>query len=446
MGKLSDLEVRNAKPKQRPYKLYDGDGLFLRVPPSGVKSWQLRYKHNGSEQVYSIGKLKRVSLKEAREQVHQLLKLVANGLQLTKYREVERERRLIEQGNTFGAVAEQWVSRSARVKRWSEDHELKVRRSLGLAETPRGGCGSVLRRRLNQRPITEVDARVVYSVTLELERNRAAMAEKVRSRIRAVMNYAVWAGLIPGNPLPRAEGGEEHAERRHYAAVTSLEGIGVILRAARDLQPQPCSGIQRAHTLLAFTALRIGEIVNARWDEFQLDGVNVPIGDGHATRFDPNAGNWTIPRERMKQHRDKQRGPHVVPLSPGLLSQLRAWREADGADVVWVCLARPGAERPITAESVEKHYRHKLHLKDQHSPHSWRSAFSTVCRDAGKDADVIESQLDHKVGQDKVASIYDRAKRLELRRDLMHWYERTLIAARDGAAIHTLPARTKVVA
>lgn len=440
MGRLTDLRIRGAKPKERPYKIYDGDGLFLRIPPTDEKSWWLRYKHDGREQVYSLGKLKHVSLKEAREEAQKLRKLAAKGIQLTKHRDAERERRVLEQGNTFGAVADQWVVRSARVKGWSEDHQLKVRRSLGLADAPRGGCGAVLRRRLYDRPIIEVDARLVYSVMAEVERGRAAMGEKVRSRIRAVMNYAVWAGLIGGNPLPRAEGGEERLERRHYAAVTDLEGIGLLLRAARDIEPQPCVGVQRAHVLLAFTALRIGEVVGASWPEFQLDGVKVPVGDGHATRLDPNAGNWVIPRERMKQHRDTARGPHVVPLPPALLSMLREWREADGEGAVWVCVPRSGAYRPITPESVEKHYRDKLGLAGKHSPHSWRSTFSTVCREAGKDGDVIEAQLDHKVGQAKVASIYDRARRLELRRDLLRWYERTLIAARDGAEVISIRA------
>jgi integrase len=272
----------------------------------------------------------------------------------------------------------------------------------------------------------------------DIDAKHGPMGEKIRARIRAVLNYAVWSGLIPGNPLPRAEGGEEAVVRNHYPAVTDLRGVGAILRHGRDVTPQPCEGVRRAHVLLAFTALRIGEICGAQWQEFDLDGVEIPIGDGQAVRHDTHAGNWTVPRARMKQHRDKARGPHVVPLPPVLLSQLRKWREADGEGAVWVCVAQPGSDKPITPETVDKHYRNKLGLGGKHSPHSWRSAFSTICREAGKDGDVIEAQLDHKVGQDRVASIYDRAKRLELRRQLVTWYERTLIAARDGAQIHYL--------
>ena len=119
---------------------------------------------------------------------------------------------------------------------------------------------------------------------------------------------------------------------------------------------------------------------------------------------------------------------------------LREWREADGAGAVYVCPAPRDAKRPITAEAVEKHYRDALDLGGKHSPHSWRSAFSTVCRDKGKDGDAIEAQLDHVVGS-KVAATYDRAKRLQLRRELLEWYEATLIAARDGAAVLPIKQR-----
>jgi integrase len=83
---------------------------------------------------------------------------------------------------------------------------------------------------------------------------------------------------------------------------------------------------------------------------------------------------------------------------------------------------------------VEKFYRRGLGLTGKHSPHSWRSVFSTWCREAGKDGDVIEAQLDHVVGN-RVQASYDRAKRLDLRRDLLTWYEAQLLAARDGAEV-----------
>ncbi len=133
------------------------------------------------------------------------------------------------------------------------------------------------------------------------------------------------------------------------------------------------------------------------------------------------------------KRKDAERGAHVVPIPAKLLAMMREWHRADGDDSVYVCPA-PNRDGPITREAVEKLYRRGLGLANRHSPHSWRSVFSTWARDAGKDGDAIEAQLDHIVGN-KVAASYDRAKRLDLRRSLMTWYEAQLIAARDGAEV-----------
>jgi len=103
----------------------------------------------------------------------------------------------------------------------------------------------------------------------------------------------------------------------------------------------------------------------------------------------------------------------------------------------FICPAPRDPKRSITPEACEKFYRDVLNLAGRHSPHSWRSAFSTVCRDKGKDADAVEAQLDHVVGN-KVASAYDRAQRIEIRRELVTLYATTLIAARDGATVAEL--------
>ena len=176
--------------------------------------------------------------------------------------------------------------------------------------------------------------------------------------------------------------------------------------------------------MLAFTAQRVSEVVGARWDEVDLE-----------------TATWTIPRMRMKK-KDAARGPHVVPLPPRLAALLKQWRGEDDGAGNFVCPAPRDPAKSITAEACEKHYRDVLGLAGKHSPHSWRSSFSTVCREAGKNRDVIEAQLDHQVGN-KTESAYDRATRLDLRCELMTWYESALVAARDGAQVVPLPSRRR---
>lgn len=422
---LTDRHIRNATPRAKPYRLFDGDGLALWVSPTGARSWQLRYRLHDKEQTATLGKLERLTLAEARTRADNLHKLAADGEHLTTVKRRDRLQRKADAANTFSVVAAEWMAREARRQKWTPDYLGEVAASVRnhLSE-------------LDALPIATLNAPTVAPLLRKVEAHAPMMLEKVRRRLNAIVDYAVEHGLIAGNPLPAVRRGRK-LERRHFPAVTNLAGLGAILRAARAADP--CKGIQRAHLLLAFTALRVSEVVGATWAEFELVGVDVPIGDTQRTKRDPAAGNWSIPRERMKR-KDEARGPHVVPLPPGLLAALREWREADDAAAVYVCPAPRDPSKPITPEAVEKHYRNALELGGKHSPHSWRSAFSTVCREAGKDGDSIEAQLDHVVGN-KIAAAYDRAKRLGLRRELLTWYEATLIAARDGAAVVAIADR-----
>jgi integrase len=398
---LTDIHVRNAKPRDKPYRLKDGDGLFLFVPPSGARAWQYRYKIDGKSQTSTLGKVDNVSLEQARERANAARKLAADGKHVTTAKRVARATVAANQATTFEAVAEAWM-RKRRAKPWSKTHSAQVRASIN------GHLAA-----LKPLPVTEITARLVTPILAKVERRAPLMHEKVRRRLHRIMDHAVVQGALERNPLPTPEP-ERRNDRRHFPAITALPGLGEILRAARATDP--AKGIQRAHTLLVFTAQRVSEVVGATWSELDLQ-----------------AGTWAIPRERMKR-KDVERGPHEVPLPPALLATLREWRIADGADATMVCPAPRDATRSITPEGVEKYYRDVLKLQGKHSPHSWRSAFSTVAREAGKDSDVVEAQLDHVVGS-KVASAYDRSKRLALRRELVRWYERELIAARDGATI-----------
>jgi integrase len=406
---LTDTLVRKAKPDTKAYRLFDGDGLALRVAPSGVKSWQLRYRLNGKPQTLTIGKYDIFSLADARERASKARQRAADGVHLTVDKRVQRLRKQAETATLFEGFAKRWIGHEARRLRWSADYRREVEQSVARHL-----------KKLHPLPLVEITAPMAATVIREIEHATPMMAEKVRRRLRGILDFAVEEGLIPGNPLPARRRGPK-VERKHFPAVTDRAEVGEILRKARA--SDPAKGIARAHLLTAFTAQRIAEIVGARWEE-----------------FDFGAGVWSIPRSRMKI-RDEMRGPHQVPISRRLLAELKHWREIDGDGAELVCGAPRNPKLPITPEGVEKHYRDALDLAGKHSPHSWRSTFKTICADARKDSEIVEAQLDHVVGN-KVAAAYDRAKRLELRRKLMQWYEDTLIAARDGGEVVPLRPRS----
>jgi integrase len=398
--------------------MFDGGGLYLLITPTGSKLWRLKYRVAGREKTLSIGPYPDVQLAAyrhrdtgkwipgARDKRADAKRELAEGKDPSLEQQARaREAKLrheTEAVTTFEGFAEHWVTHEARRMKWSPGYRLEVEQSIErhLSE-------------LNRLPLTHISAPIAAGRLRAVERDAPMMAEKVRRRLRAILDFGVEEGLIAGNPLPARRRGPK-VERPHYPAVIDRADIGEILRKARA--SDPAKGIARAHLLVAFTAQRIAEVVGAQWDEFDLE-----------------TAVWSIPRGRMKVKKN-ERGPHLVPIPPRLLAELKQWRAADGADAVLVCPAPRDAKKPITPEGCEKHYRDALGLGGRHSPHSWRSTFKSWCADAGKASEVVEAQLDHIIGN-KAASAYDRASRLDLRRALMNWYERELLAARDGGDV-----------
>jgi len=402
--RLGALEVEKAKPRKGgPYRLADGGGLYLWVPVSGVRTWQFRYRHAGKPQTATLGKFSSVQgLAWARGKADEARSRVEDGDHLTRVKAVKKATKRASSGNTFAKVAADWVKSEARRAQWTPDYKDEVAASL-----------TNHLEKLDGLPISEITAAIASPHLRKIERTAPDMAKKVRQRLRSIFDYAVEGGLIVGNPLPAPRRRKATTDRTHLPATLAKDGVGAILRAA-DLA-EVGKGVRRAHLIAAFTAQRIGEIVGATWDEVDLQ-----------------SAVWSIPRDRMKR-KDAERGPHLVPIPPGLLGQMKEWHRADGVGRTYVCPA-PRGDASITREAVEKFYRRGLNLTGKHSPHSWRSVLSTWANDAGEDADAVEAQLDHATGG-KVKAAYDRAKRLQRRADLMAWHEEALIAARDGAKV-----------
>ena len=317
---LTDRQVQNAKPKEKPYRLADGDGLYLYVPLSGASSWQFRYRLGDKPQTATLGRLDRITLGQARAKAQDVRTLVADGHHVTAVRRVERAKRAAARTATFGVLSADWLKREARRAKWTDDYRQEVKASLDNHLSA-----------LAALPVAEITTAIAAKPIRKVEDSAPDMATKVRQRLRSIMDYAAEQGLIPINPIPAARRGKRSAQRTHLAAVTDHAGVGAILRAADVAEIS--RGVRRAHLLAVFTAQRIGEIVGARWDEFDLQ-----------------AGAWSIPRERMKR-KDAQRGPHVVPLPPQLLTLLREWHRADGDGAIYAAPA-PHGDGPITREAI----------------------------------------------------------------------------------------------
>jgi integrase len=203
----------------------------------------------------------------------------------------------------------------------------------------------------------------------------------------------------------------KRASRKNLPAVTELAMVAAILRKVE--MAQASWKVRGALRLMAFTAARPGRAVAARWSEFRLDG------------DDPT---WTIPRELQKNKAD-DRGDHVVPLPP----EVARWLRTLPRDDEFVFPEPTNKLGHVTLEAPSKLLRTSLGLADIHTPHGFRSAFSTLANQASHpdgsrrfDRDDIEHVLDHEIPSETVRA-YDRKRALPRIRAILEWWATTLL-------------------
>jgi integrase len=237
----------------------------------------------------------------------------------------------------------------------------------------------------------------------------------VLTQISGVFSFAMakdWCNMNPATDakavLPR-----KNTPGRMKALIAWSDLGGILKRARASSMSRP---VYMAHRLVAFTTMRIRNIVEAQWSEFDLDSAT-PI--------------WTIPREQMKK-KDARFADHRVPLAPEIAAELREWHKV-APKSRFVFPSPRDASRPIGRESLEKAYRVTLGLDGKHSPHGWRSSLTSQARDNGFDRDVVHLASDRE-HDCEVALAYDRGERFNERVELFNWWGRQLSMA-EGAAV-----------
>jgi integrase len=254
------------------------------------------------------------------------------------------------------------------------------------------------------------------------ERGAVETASRVLQHLNGAFLYGQAKELCRDNPARSARADLPDKENsRRMAALIDFASLGDMLRraqAARLSRP-----VYLAHRLIAFTAMRISNVVEAEWREFDLEAEQ-PV--------------WTIPRGKLKK-KDPNFPDHRVPLAPAIAAELREWRAViGGRGCVFPSLDKPG--QPISRESLEKSYRVTLGLKDKHTPHGWRASFTSQARDHGFERDLVLLATDH-AHDSEVALAYDRGERFSQRVALFNWWGEQLIAAQTGAKIVALSGK-----
>jgi integrase len=383
---LSAVAVRNAKPREKPYKLSDDRGLFLLVTPKGQRYWRYKYRYDGKEKILAFGVYPDVSLADAREKRDAARKVVAAGEDPAankKRAEAEKRARSLE---TFSIIADEWLERLEKEGR-SASTLSKLRWLTDFA-----------RPALGDRPIAEITAPELLEVLRKVEaRGRYETANRLRSTFGTIFRYAIATGRAQRDVAYDLRGALITPKVSHRSAITDPKEIGALLRAIEGHEGQPA--VRHGLRLLPHVFVRPGELRLAQWQEFDLE-----------TR------RWTIPADRTKMRRQ-----HRVPLSSQALGILREL-EAITGDGKLLFPSILSAERAISDNTMNAALRRLGYDKSQMTAHGFRAMASTLLNETGKwHPDAIERQLAHVEGND-VRRAYARGEHWEERVRMMQFW------------------------
>ncbi len=409
-------EIKTAKPGA---KLRFGGGLYLQVSPTGTKSWQAHYHVAGRHQATILGRWPGLTVEQARAARDAIRQTVRDGDDPAHERRERTIARIEANAATVRAVAERWLKVASGARSWSATYKRDVEVRLANHILPVIGD-----RPIGRVSTHEIEALVV-GLTIETAERPALRAQAVATRqtLISLFDYAASHDLVTVNPvrkiaanLPKRIFGDE-ASRAHVETIAEARSVLAAMEATA------CSPFAKlAHRLIALTAVRKLEGVEAQWAEV------AETADGMT---------WTIPAERMKGRRGKKR-PHVIPLSPQAADVFRAARALArllGVDtpVVFPGRGNRGNLERSGLNDVLSRALPTIGLAGKHTIHGWRATFSTICNEAEPEAGrVIDVMLAHKTFGE-VEGRYNKATFLDARRRIACAWADQLLAGSPSA-------------
>jgi len=397
---LTDTQCRTAKPKDKPYKLTDGKGLYLEIKSNGVKAWRYRFElregDSFKESTFAIGDYaippksetqeeaqarrdgRRFTLAEARDERTKARALVTQGINPAHNRQLELIKRGQENATTFEGIAKEWLA----LKDWEEATKAKRLNMLTRVVFPKIGL-------LPVKNITP--AHILDVLNTSAKKNGLTVAAEAKRSMSGIFELAVSTLRVNADPVYPVRKALPANKTQHKRPLTTTE-IGQLLRDVERHGGR--HETTTAFKLMWLTLCRPNEAVEAQWAEFDLD-----------------AAIWHIPAERMKKRKE-----HTVPLPSQAVEILRALHGITGR-YEHLFPHRDERTRPMVAASFRQMLK-VLGWSGKYSPHATRTTGSTRLNEMGFSADWIERQLAH-IEPNAVRRTYNHAEHLVGRAKMM---------------------------
>jgi integrase len=379
---LTDVSVRNAKPKDKPYKITDEKGMYLFVQPAGGKLWRFDYRYFGKRKTKALGSYPDISLNKARELRDEARKLLAVDVDPSEVRKAEKSSKLSKLSNTFEIIAREWVSTHLMTK--SKNNAQRSLRRFELYLFPKFGSKAIL-------DITPPE--ILSAIRIIQNLNKTDTAKRTLQTAGQVWRYAVQTGRAERDITADLKGAIPNSKVNHMAAFTDPKDISGLLRAIDGF-----TGTLTVQTALKFAPLvfvRPGELRKAKWAD-----------------IDFKAAEWRYTVTKTNTE-------HIVPLSRQALEILKEIHPYSGAGEVGFVNGHNSKEAMSDAAVNAALRRMGYDTKTEITGHGFRAIARTLLHERlGIDPNIIEHQLAHRV-PDVLGGAYNRTKFLEQRKEMM---------------------------
>ncbi|MCC5856206.1 MAG: integrase arm-type DNA-binding domain-containing protein [Idiomarina sp.] len=392
--KLTAKQVEATKPKEKDYKLFDGQGLYLLVKKVKAsdktikrsdeqKYWRLKYRFFGKEKMLSIGVYPQVSLSHAREVARAAKDKLAKGLDPSQEKKLNKLQATLSNDTSFGSVAAEYVEK--KMQGMSQVHLDRTQRAIHRDLNPYFG----------KRPITEITSVELLAVLRKVEaRGAIETAHRIKQLVGQIYRYAIATGRAERDIAADLKGALQSPTKKHLAAIVEPKEVGKLMLALDEYRGTPV--VMTALKLSPLLFCRPGELRHLEWSEV----------------------NFETKRIEIPARKTKINEPLIIPLSrqaEKLLSDIQPLT----SNGVYVFPSARGRARPMSDNAVRTALRSLGYDNDTMTAHGFRAMARTLLDEVLEyRVEFIEQQLGHVV-KDTNGRAYNRTKHLEQRTEMM---------------------------
>ena len=386
---LSDQEIKKAKPKDKQYKLFDGNGLNLTIFPNGIKRWVFNYTFNKKRNSISFGNYPEVSLKEAREKREETRGSIAIGINPSKKAFSFKEK---QKDNNFKNISLEYFQRREDLgARYKEDNLQRLRKNVFPY--------------FEDRTIDSIEPLEMLKV-LQIMDDRGAneSAKRTFSLIDRIYRYAVTVGKAKRNIMSDLDKqiAFRKVKKKNFAHTTDPKELKNILLATDEYQGD--YNTKMALKILPYVFVRPANLRYMEWKEIDFE-----------KRL------WIIPAEKMKTKK-----AHIVPLSETVVKILFQMKNISYQVSMYVFPSRISNKKVLSENTLNFALKR---MGFNVTTHGFRHTASTLLHENIENhniqSNVIEVQLAHTVGS-QTQQAYNKAIYLSERKKLMNWWSNYL--------------------